>query len=54
MSLCSLQDTMKYFILLASPFNKFPHFYVVSILKLNFVAIFICLPTAFTSVGHKT
>lgn len=52
MSLCSLQDTMKYFILLAAPFNKLPHFYVVSILNLNSVAIFHCLSTAFTSMGH--
>lgn len=52
MSLYSLQDTMKYFILLAAPFNKLPHFHVVSILKLNFVAIVICLSTAFASMRH--
>lgn len=40
MSLGSLQDTMKHFILAAAPFNKLPHFYVVSTLKLNLTVIF--------------
>jgi len=41
MSLCSLQDTMKYFTFVAAPFNKLPYFYIVSTLKLNFFVIFI-------------
>lgn len=29
MSLCSPQDTTRYFTLVAAPFNELPHFYVV-------------------------
>lgn len=36
-------DTMKHFNLTAAPFNKLPHFYNVSPLKLSFTVIFIYL-----------